>query len=366
MRPRPVAPQAAWAALALGVTFTLNAVSSVSAQSPAMIEFFASGRLQQGMPLVELAHETVIIGRDGWLHSLDPRRPDTQIRPLDQRYRPVSAAELRNELRGEFGRDFDVLATKNFLVVQPRGRGNRWPELFEQSHRSFVSYMSRRGVNVRNGRFPMVAVVFPDQTAMYAEFKKLDVDVSRVAGLYSNNSNRVMTHDGGQLSSIAATVRHEAAHQSAFNSGVHSRVNDTPKWITEGIGQMFEPPAMTQSQGGSRVADRINRESANFIDATYQGRSDVQFSRDVMQLISDDTMFQDEETVERAYAVSWAMMFYLAERQPKAFAGMLNHTASRPPFAPYRRGDRVRDVERIVGADTFEFSKRISWYLQSL
>ena len=226
--------------------------------------------------------------------------------------------------------------------------------------------MSRRGVNVRTGRFPMVAVVFPDQTAMYDEFKKLKIDVSRVAGLYSNNSNRVMTHDGGQLSSIAATVRHEAAHQSAFNSGVHSRVNDTPKWITEGIGQMFEPPAMTDAKGASRVADRINRDSTRFIAATYQGRNDVQFSRDIMQLISDDTMFQDDKKVDSAYAVSWAMMFYLAERQPQAFAEILNHTASRRPFATYSRGERIRDFERIVGVDTFEFSKRISWYLQSL
>jgi hypothetical protein len=359
MRSRPVAAT-------IWVVLVVSFHGIANAQPPAMVEFFASGKLHQGMPLVDLAHEMIVIGRDGWLHSLDPRQPDSQIRALDKRYEPASATELRNQLRAEFGHQFDVLATKNFLVVQPRGRDQRWPRLFEQSHRSFVTYMSRRGVNVRSGRFPMVAVVFPDQSAMYDEFKKLKIDVSRVAGLYSNNSNRVMTHDGGQLSSIAATVRHEAAHQSAFNSGVHSRVNDTPKWITEGIGQMFEPSAMTDTRGASRVADRINRDSTRFMDATYQGRSDVQFSRDVMQLISDDTMFQDDKKVECAYAVSWAMMFYLAERQPKAFAAILNHTASRPPFAVYSRGDRVRDFERIVGVDTFEFSKRISWYLESL
>ncbi len=308
----------------------------------------------------------VVIGRDGWLHSLDPRSSEAQIRPLEGRYQPASAAELRNSLRGEFGSDFEVLATTNFLVVQPTGRGDRWPDLFEQSHRSFVSYMVRRGVNVRDGRFPMVAVVYPDQVAMYDALKKLKIDISRVSGLYSNNSNRVMTHDGGQLSSIAATVRHEAAHQSAFNTGVHSRVNDTPKWISEGIGQMFEPPAMTDPRGGTRLSDRINRDSLLFIKATYDGRDDVQFSRDVMQLVSDDLMFADDQRVERAYADSWAMMFYLAERQPKAFAQILNHTSARPPFKVYPRTERVRDFEKIVGIDTFEFSKRVSWFLKSL
>ncbi len=60
------------------------------------------------------------------------------------------------------------------------------------------------------------------------------------------------------------------------------------------------------------------------------------------------------------------MMFYLSERKPKAFARLLNHTASRPPFETYLRKDRIKDFERIVGVDAFEFSKRMSWYLKEL
>ena len=60
------------------------------------------------------------------------------------------------------------------------------------------------------------------------------------------------------------------------------------------------------------------------------------------------------------------MMFYLSEREPKAFAGLLNHTASRPPFQEYTRKERLKDFERIVGVDTFEFSKRLAWYLKEL
>lgn len=349
-------------ALAIG-----NLSTVATAQTPGMIEFFAAGKLQKGLPLVDLAHEIVVIGRDGGLHSLDPRQEENHIRPIDGSYQPTSAAELRNELRGEFGREFEVLSTKNFLVVQPRGRGDRWPTLFEQSHRGFVTYMGKRGVRVRTGRFPMVAVVFPDQAAMQAEFKRQDIEASRVSGLYSNGSNRVMTHDGGQLSSIAATVRHETAHQSAFNSGVHSRVNDTPKWISEGIGQMFEPPAMSDPRRGTQLADRVNRDSTRFIKATYKDRDDAQFSRDVIQLIGDETLFAgDDDSVYRAYAVSWAMMFYLAERQPTAFAAIINKTAARPPFKDYPRIERLRDFERIVGYDTFEFSKRVSRYVASL
>lgn len=340
--------------------------ASSHAQTTGMVQFFAGGKLQKGMPLVDLAQEMVVIGRDGWMHSLNPSNPKAQIRRLDERYQPASVTELRNQLRAEFGGYYEVVSTKHFLVVQPRNRGDRWPKLFEQSHRSFIDYMGKRGVTIRRGRFPMVAIVFPDEGVMYREFKKMKIDVSRVAGLYSLDSNRVMTHDGGRYNAIAATVRHEAAHQSAFNSGVHSRVNDMPRWITEGIGQMFEPAAMTNARAAASLSDRINLESVGFIKSKYKNRNDLNFSRAVRQLVGDDTMFENRSQVTEAYSIAWAVMFYLAERRPKAFAALLNHTARRPPFQEYNRGERLHDFERIVESDTFEFSKRLSWWLQSL
>jgi hypothetical protein len=315
---------------------------------------------------MDVANDVVVIGRDGWMHSLNKGNPKARFRPLEGAYSPVPVTELRNQLRSEFGRNFDVVTTKNFLVVQPKGRGDRWPKMFEQSHRGFTDYMGKRGVNVRKGRFPMVAIVLPDQQAMYREFKKLKIDVSRVAGVYSGESNRVMTHDGGRISQIGATVRHEAAHQSAFNSGIHSRVNDTPRWITEGVGQMFEPLGMTATRSGSQLSDRVNGESLVYLKRTFKNKHDDRFSGAVLDLIGGDMLFKNNLKVEEAYAVSWAMMFYLAERQPKEFAKLLNHTASRPPFQPYTRKSRIKDFERVVGVEVFDFSKRVMWFLKTL
>ncbi|GAA5508767.1 DUF1570 domain-containing protein [Novipirellula caenicola] len=339
---------------------------SATAQVSGLIEFSESGRLQRGIPLVSLASEIVVMGRDGWLHSIDPLQPETKFKSLEGQYEPLSAPELRNQLRAEFGKDFEVVATQNFLVVQPLGRGDRWAKLFEQSHRGFVSYMSKRGVNVRQGRFPMVAIVFPDRGAMYDEFKKQKIDVSRVAGIYSNNSNRVMTHDGGHLTSIIATVRHEAAHQSAFNTGVHSRLNDTPKWITEGIGQLFEPAAVTTSTTASLRRQRANEDSLQVLKKSYPGKNNPEFAQAVMNLVSGDEMFADEDHVMDAYSVAWAMMFYLAERQPREFAAILKHTAMRRPFVTYQRDERRADFEEVIGMNPYEFSRRVSWFLESL
>ncbi len=335
-------------------------------QTTGMIEFSAFGKTQQGLPLLNLAHEMVVLGRDGWMHSLDPQKPESQIRRIESTYQPISVTELRNELRAEFGRGFEVIATTNFLVVQPEGRGDRWPKLFEQSHRAFVDYMRKRDVTVRDGRFPMVAVVLADENAMHREFKKLGIEVKRVAGLYSGESNRVMTHDGGRSEQIAATVRHEAAHQSAYNMGVHSRLSPTPRYISEGIGQMFEPAGMTNARSSTRRDDRVNHDSLNFLKRSYVGRDDIRFTQSVMQLVSDDTLFADPKSVEEAYSVAWSIMFYLAERDSAKFAELLNQTSARPPFLDYTRQDRVKDFERIVGCDTFEFSKKVAWFMQSI
>jgi hypothetical protein len=351
--------------LALVCVIFSGSTLPANAQSTGMVQFYALGRVQKGIELAEFAHEMIIMGRDGWIHSINPSNRSSRVDHIDEKYQPASTVEMRNRLRKEFGPRFEVVATKNFLVVQPKNRGDRWPKLFESSHRSFYKFMKKKGVRVRPGRFPMVAVVFPDQTAMYAEFKRLKIDASRVAGLYAGESNRVMTHDGGRSSSIEETVRHETAHQSAFNSGVHSRVNDMPRWITEGVGQMFEPEAML-SGGSVSVRDRVNRESIRYMLRNYSDRNDTNLAKAMMQLVSDNSMFKDDGQIEEAYNVSWAMMFYLSERKPKAFAKLLNHTASRPPFREYARKDRIKDFERIVGVETFEFSKRVSWYLQEL
>ncbi|TWU65800.1 DUF1570 domain-containing protein [Crateriforma conspicua] len=339
---------------------------SLSATPPALIRFNLNGHLQTGLELIRIGKESVVIGRDGALHSLDPRDSNEYLGRAKGEYEPLGGAELANRLRREFGDRFEVVATKHFLVVQPKGRGRKWPDLFEKSHQIFVRYMTQRGVHVRRGRFPMVAVVFPDSRSMYREFARLGLDVSRVAGIYSNNTNRVMTHDSGHIQMIVATVRHEAAHQSGFNSGVHSRVNDTPRWVTEGIGQLFEPAAMGNVRAGSDSRSRINRESLHQLTKTYGRFDNTTFARDLRRLVIDDRLFDGEPSIGNAYAIAWAMMFYLAEREPQQFASILNHTAGRPAFKTYERHERIADFERIVGGSTADFAKKLAAYLRHL
>ncbi|MEM9643449.1 MAG: DUF1570 domain-containing protein [Planctomycetota bacterium] len=362
--------RARWASRGLSTAIGLVLLGTITPSSafaqtatPGLIQFNLGGQLRQGLELINLGREAIVIGRDGSLHSIDPTDGQAYLGPVKGDYAPLTAMEMRNELRREFGSAYEVVATKHFLVVQPKGRGKKWPNLFEHSHRAFMRYMQRRGVRVREGRFPMVAVVFPDSRAMYREFHKQGLDVSRVAGVYANNSNRVMTHDGGNYRSAVATIRHEAAHQSGFNSGVHSRVNDTPRWVTEGIGQLFEPAAVGDVRAGSRPRDRVNFDSMRELQRSFGQLNTQKFYQGVRSLVSDDVMFDQETSIGDAYAVAWAMTFYLAEREPKRFARVLNHTASRPAFKAYERAQKVADFEKIVGCSCHEFARKVAAYI---
>lgn len=333
--------------------------------APTSVEYSIDGQTRQGLPIMDFSNKLVVLARDGQIHSLTPS-DQKKMREIAKAYKPADAMEMRSRLQAEYGRDFEVVTTNHFLIVQPRGRGDRWPKMFETCHRAFVSYMSKRGVNIRRGRFPMVAIVMPDSVMMYKELKRMDVKLSGVAGVYEQDSNRVVTHDGGQLRFIASTVRHEAAHQSAFNYNVHSRVVYTPSWITEGIGQMFEPQSMISSDSGLNSRDRANQDSLNVIRTKYDSGRSKEFTERIRDLVGSNNMFQNQSTVHDAYSISWAMMFYLAEREPKKFAKVLSETNGRGTYQPYDRFARLNDFQRWVGMDVNEFSNKVAWFMKSL
>ena len=143
---------------------SIAASQAAMAVSPGLVEFTIGRQSLRGIPIMDFSSELIVLGRDGQIHTLTGRAKDS-IRPLDGVYEPASTMEMRSNLQREFGREFEVLSTQHFLVVQPRGRGKRWPDTFERSHRAFIGYMSKRGVMIRRVGFPLVAVVMPYSAA---------------------------------------------------------------------------------------------------------------------------------------------------------------------------------------------------------
>lgn len=343
--------------------FGLQVVGKVChAADLALVQFPVKGTVATGLSLARDASTWLILGTDGQLHYLDNAAAFREVTPIPGDFTPTTASELRTKLSREFGPAFEVAVTKHFLVVQPRGRGTKWPETFEQLHRQFTHQLKKRGVDIRSGKFPMVAIVLPDKAALHAALVKQNIPSGMIAGVYISNSNRVYTYEGSDASQTLAVLRHEASHQSAFNSNVHSRLNMTPKWISEGLGMMFEPPAMAVGRP-STLTQRMHQDAILLLKQRY---SDPQNSLaiDVRRLVTHDMMFDQTSEVRYAYSVSWLMMFYLSERRPKAFAEFLNFTSSRPPFAEYSPSHRLRDFQRITGIHVDQFANEAAALLQ--
>ena len=77
-----------------------------------------------------------------------------------------------------------------------------------------------------------------------------------VLGYYSSRTNRVAMYDAtrfrhptrGDWRQSAAMLVHEAAHQAAFNTGIHSRWTSPPQWLAEGLATLFEARGVWDSE----------------------------------------------------------------------------------------------------------------------
>ncbi len=345
----------------LAVILLCQSSSQLRAIEPNLVQWKVGKSLQTGVSLARDPSTWLILGTDGQLHYLESAASFRDVRPMVGDFVPDSPLEMRASLMREFGSTFEVIVTKNFLVVQPKGRGNKWPETFESLHQQFTFQLERCNVNVRTGKFKMVAVVLPDRAALHAELDRQNIPSGSIAGIYIANSNRVYTHDNGDAADVLAVLRHEAAHQSAFNSNVHSRLNETPKWLTEGLGMLFESPTIATGRSTTSLSKKSHADALVTLHLRYSDERNS-LAADMVRLIGDDSMFGNAKEIRDAYAISWLMMFYFSEKRPAVYAEYLNHTASRPPFVEYTRDQRLHDFQRLTGSSVERFAEdTIKW-----
>src|SRR5690606_38852013 len=106
--------------------------------------------------------------------------------------------EIRDDLRREFGRDWEIVGTGHYLVCAPRGRARLFADTFEEVYRSFRGYFSRRGFRLPTPEFPMIAVVHPTQAAFAANCAKDNVPFSPgLKGYYHRLTNRTILFESG-------------------------------------------------------------------------------------------------------------------------------------------------------------------------
>ena len=333
-----------------------------------LVRLKVDGRLLEGMPLAASEKNVIFLARDGRLVEFPPGKA-AGATLLSGGFRSYSQAEIRGQLHREFGRGFDVSGVGHYLVVHPAGQKDQWAPRFEALYRSFVHYFSARGWQLEEPQFPLVAVVYPRQGDFRRQAAAEGVEVgSTLLGYYSPLTNRILLYDvtaggsGLDWTLNAETIVHEAAHQAAFNTGVHSRYGVAPRWVVEGLGTMFEARGVSQSRTYRNQGDRINRR----LLASYRQleASGERPAGSIAEMISSDRVFDSNSRL--AYSEAWALSFFLSETEPRKFFAYLAKTAAAEPFHRPRGPERLKDFTEVFGADLKMLDARLQRFVDGL
>ncbi len=149
-------------------------------------------------------------------------------------------------------------------------------------------------------------------------------------------------------------------HQTAFNSGIHTRFADTPQWLIEGLGTLFEAPGIYSSQKYRRQQDRINAGRL----ADFHAQTPHRPQGFMPQLISSDELFQRD--ARQAYAQAWALTYWLVETRPRLYAEYLARTATYPPGKIYSSAARIADFTAIFGDNFAMHEARFERFMASV
>lgn len=383
----------------LFVCLLLLAHSTIAfGRTPALLELVEDGQIHRGRLEAKNRDVCWLLDRDGRLQRVALQSVE-KFETVSPRFRPLTAAELRNRMRREFKAPLKVVGTRHYLVCAQGAKAKGYANIFEQVYRTFRRHFSTRGFKIPEPEFPLVALVFPSWARFeeYCEADGLQVPQG-LRGYYLRTSNRVALYDPGDQTnaalrgrtpstqtprgfamfakqettpelmtcrpagagglrgnlgfasvvnaSLESTIIHEATHQLAFNTGLHSRIGENPQWIVEGLATVFEAPGIRDSSPRLPASSRINRERfvwfGNFVSSRREPKSLPDF-------IKSDELFQSA-TLD-AYSQAWALSFYLTETRSSKYARYLRRVAERDPMSPYPPEQRLDDFEQAFERD---------------
>lgn len=325
-----------------------------------------------------LQGKVVVKAQDGGLLLMTPAgelwtiEPDQIISHTqdDVPFEPANEDALAESLLKELPDGFEVYRTEHYLIVHNASRAYAtWcGALFERLYWAFNNYWDRKGFDLHEPEFPLVAVVFGDRQS-YANYARPEVGdaVENIIGYYSLRSNRMTMYDltgvaslrrpGNQRTTAAqinamlaqpqaeqtvATVIHEATHQIALNCGLQTRYADIPLWVSEGIAVYFETPDLSSSRGW-RTIGGVNSMRLRQLRHDLPSRA----PGSLVTLLADDKRFRDPRTAVSAYAEAWALNYFLINQYPRQFVDYLQKLAKKEPLLwdePEQRLQEFRDA----------------------
>jgi len=312
----------------------------------------------------------LLLARDGVIWAIPPEERIRHTRdPLP--FSPLTADELSEQLLAELPSSFKAHRTAHYLVLYDTSTAYaEWcGSLFERLYMAFTNYFGRRGVELKEPEFPLVATIFADRQA-YLKCTRAELGGAgeSIIGYFSLRTNRMTMYDltgverlrlpagRGNASQIGrilaqpqaqqqvATIVHEATHQIAFNCGLHTRYSDCPLWFSEGIAVYFETPDLSSSRGWRGIG-AVNRPRLVQFQQYLRHRP----TDSLRTLIATDQRFRDPKRALDAYAEAWALTYFLIRRHSDAYAGYLQQLSKKKPLLEDDAQTRIKQFEAAFG-----------------
>jgi len=367
-------------------TVCLGVVGSLSAADPLVQVTFADAKNHErrvdGKIVVEAVDGGIVLmGRDGRLWNITPK----QIRrrtATDKMFSLFTAKELGGQLQSELGKEFRIVRTKHYVICTSTGsRYAQWcGALFERLLTGFRSHWRARGLTLHEPPGPLIAVILADRK-QFTRFAAADVgsEARMSTGYYSIRSNRMVLYDltAGEAVRPArtvqeivrrvsaspltvATVVHEATHQIAFNSGLHTRYADNPLWLTEGMAMYFEVPDLRSRAGWRTVGNISPTRMRRFRSTLRRGRKSGSLER----LVTEDQRFNDPKTAADAYAQAWALTYFLIRKKGSRYASYLKTISRKRPLRFDKPAQRLIDFRKAFGDDLDRLDRDFLRYMR--
>ena len=326
--------------------------SFLFADGPPIAKIKTEFRLTHGLPISWNSEEVVILEPTGQIVSFLPGEI-LEHSILQESFIPHTSMHLRGALQEEFGRSYAVDGSGDFVIVASKSTVSHWTKVFSELQRSFVQYFSTRGYPLKRLDFPLVGIVFRNQADFFSHAAANHINISpRTAGFYSIASNRLYLFEpNGNLvdqQEAMATIRHEAIHQLAFNSGIHQRLSSPPLWVIEGLASIFEAPGMNRTRSGIASDALVNQSRIE----TWKeiARSPNQLASFLDSMIRDDGLFRSDP--DSAYAIAWGISLYLSERDSSKYSKYLQKMSRLPIGRAYLSSERVTDLHGEFSGST--------------
>jgi hypothetical protein len=307
----------------------------------------------------------LLLARDGVLWLIPPEEKvahTTDAAP----FTPLARDEISKRLLAQLPPGFNVHPTAHYLIFYDTSSTYaQWcGSLFERLYLAFTNFWTRKGFELTEPEFPLVAIVFADRQS-YMKFSRPELGeaAESILAFFNLTSNRMTMYDltgvesqgHGRIGTMAqinqilaqpeavrtvSTIVHEATHQIAFNCGLHARLSDCPRWFSEGIATYFETPDLRSAKGWRGIGD-VNRLRLE----QFQRYAASRPANSLETLIRDDKRFASAIQGRDAYNETWALTYFLIRQHPKEYVSYLRMLSAKKPLmqdSPERRIDEFR------------------------